>query len=163
MPPLAVLAIITVVPVVLLLLLRVNAAIVFLSLCLGSVLVRFVDNDAQSFVNLFSGSAAARGYGVSIALLLLPAVFTTLVMIGTVRGTFRLMFNTLPALSVGLLVLLLAVPLFSPGLRGAIDNTSVWPHVQQAQVLVVGLGALISLLFLWLQRPKHEYDRHKRH
>ena len=141
-------------PVVLLLLLRVNAAIAFLSLCLGSVLVRFVGNDAQSFVNLFSASRAVSGYGLSLALLLVPAVFTTLIMVGTVRGKTGRLLNLLPALSAGLLAALLAEPLFSPGLRGAILATSIWQHVQQARALVICLGAVISLLFLWLQRPK---------
>jgi hypothetical protein len=151
-----------VVPVVVLFFLRVNAAIVFLSLCLGSVLVRFAGDDAKSFVNLVSGNAVLSDYGISLALLLLPAVSTMVVMIGTVRGKFRSLLNILPALSVGLLAILLAEPLFSAGLRGAIATTAVWHHVQQAQVLVVCLGSLISLLFLWLQRPKHGgRDKHK--
>jgi hypothetical protein len=163
MSPIVLISAVAAAPVLLLLVLRVNAAIVFLSLCLGSVLVRFAGNDAGSFVNLFSASHAASGYGISLALLLVPAVFTALVMIGTVRGTVRLVLNLLPALSVGLLTVLLAEPLFSPGLRGSIASTSVWNHVQQAQVLVVTLGGIISLLFLWLQRPRHPHDKHHRH
>jgi hypothetical protein len=163
MNPLVLIAVMAIAPVVLLLLLRVNAAMVFLSLCLGSVLVQFVGRDAQSLVNLFSGTHAVNSYGVSLGLLLLPAVFTMLVMIATVRGKIALILNLLPALSVGLLALLLAEPLFSPGLRGTIGATSAWQQVERAQVLVVSLGAIISLLFLWLQRPKRAaHDKHKR-
>jgi hypothetical protein len=163
MSPLVLLIAMAAVPVLVLMILRVNAAIVFLSLCLGSVLVRFVGSDTHDFVNLLSASQAVSGYGVMLALLLLPPAFTTVVMIGTIRGKFRLVLNLLPALSVGLLAVLLAEPLFSAGLRGAIESTTVWPDVVRANVLVVGVGSLVSLLFLWLQRPKRSgEEKHRR-
>lgn len=140
-------------PIVFMAVLRVNAAIVFLSLCLGSVLVQFAGNDAGSFVNLFSSSKSASSYGASIVLLLLPAVFTMIVMIGTVRGKFRTLLNLLPAAAVGVVGLLLAEPLFSSGLRGAVAGTQAWHNLQQLQALLVGASTIVSLLFLWLQRP----------
>jgi len=161
--PLVFIAVMVAVPVLLLLVLRINAAIVFLSLCLGSVLVQFVGKNAGSFVNLFSSSEAAHTYGVSLVLLLLPAVFTMIVMIGTVRSKFRLLLNILPAVAVGLVGLLLAEPLFSPGLRGAIADTSAWHNIQQLQVLIVSVSTIVSLLFLWLQRPGRESGKRGHH
>jgi len=151
--PLVLIAAMAAVPVVLLLVLRINAAIVFLSLCLGSVLVRFAGQDAGSFVNLFSSSAAARNYETSLALLLMPSIFTMIVMIGTVRGKLRALLNILPAVGVGLVGVLLAEPLFSPGLRSAIASTQVWHTMQQLQVLVVSASTIVSLLFLLMSRP----------
>lgn len=163
MSPLVDIALIIIVPVALLFFLRVNAAIVFLSLCLGSVLERFAGSDGHAFSSLLSSSRLVSGYGIALALLLLPAIFTMVVMIGTARGKMRAVLNLLPALAVGTLGLLLAVPLCSPGLRGAVQASVIWHHVQQAQVLVVSLGAIISLLFLWLQRPKRSsHDKHGR-
>lgn len=141
------------IPVLLLLVLRINAAIVFLSLCLGDVLVQFAGQDAGSFINLFSRSEVVRGYGASLALLLIPVIFTMIVMIGTVRGKFRLLLNILPAVGVGLVGVLLAEPHFSPGLRDAISRTQAWSNIQQLQVLIVTVSTIVSLLFLWLQRP----------
>lgn len=161
--PIVLLAVMAAVPVLLLLVLRINAAIVFLSLCLGSVLVQFAGKDAESFVSLFSSSKAMSTYGTSLVLLLLPAVFTMIVMIGTVRTKFRLLLNVLPAVAVGLVGVLLAEPLFSPGLRGAIENTSAWHNMQQLQVLIVSVGTIVSLLFLWLQRPGREGGKRHHH
>src|SRR6266849_4182234 len=107
MTPLVLIVGMIAVPALLLMVLRINAAIVFLSLCLGDVLVQFTGKDAGSFVNLFSSSTASD-YSASIALLLLPAVFTMLVMIGTVRGHVRMVLNALPAVAVGVVGLLLA-------------------------------------------------------
>ena len=166
MTPLMLLGIMVVVPIVVLVLLRVNAAIVFLSLCLGSVLVQFAGSDAHSLAKLFTGSKAMNGYGVSLVLLLLPAVVTTIVMVGTVRGKVRLLLNMLPALSAGLLAVVLAEPLVSPGLRGSLAKSSIWHYTQRADVLIIGFGAIFSLLFLWMQRPKHaggESGKHHHH
>ncbi|HUB94217.1 MAG TPA: hypothetical protein VMB52_06980 [Verrucomicrobiae bacterium] len=152
--PLVLIAAMVAVPTIILLALRINAAIVFLSLCLGSVLVQFVGNDTSSFINLFSTDKLVMHYGASIFLLLLPAVFTMIVMIGTVRGSFRLALNVFPAIAVGAVGLLLAEQYFTPGLRGAISSTSAWHDIQKVGTLIVTASTVVSLLFLWLQRPK---------
>jgi hypothetical protein len=152
-----------VLPIALLTFLRVNAAIIFLSLCLGAVLVQFAGSDAASLVNMFSSSQATTNVAAELGLLWLPAVFTMVVMIGTVRGHARILFNLLPAAAVGVVGLLLAEPLFTPGLRGAIAGTQIWHSLQQLQVLAVTASTIVSLLFLWLQRPGRESGKHGRH
>ena len=91
-PPVIALASIVLAPVVLLMVLRVNAALVFLSLCLGDVLVQFVANDTSEFLTLHANqvpqqAASAGSETVKIVLLLLPVVLTTIFMIRTIRGT----------------------------------------------------------------------------
>ena len=64
MAPAVILSAIVLVPVVVLMLLRIIAALVFLSLCLGNVLVQFIAPDANSFRALFSAhvpSGAEKG------------------------------------------------------------------------------------------------------
>lgn len=146
------------VPVVVLMLLRANAALVFLSLCLGAVLVQFVAPDTQSFADLFSAHNLSNAHPASntihLSLLLLPVVLTTFFMIGTVRGRTKLLLNILPAAGVGLLGALLLVPLLSSSLQYNIVNSSLWSELQRAQDLIVGSSALVCLLVLWMQRPK---------
>lgn len=149
-------------PVFLLTVLRVNAVMVFLSLCLGAVLLRFVGDDAASTVGILAaGTGKTSPEIVSLALLLLPAIFTTLIMMRTIKGKLKLAFNVLPAVSVGVLGLLLAEPLFAPGLRAAIESSDAWYLISKLQAFVVGVSAILSILFLWLQRPKsHKDDKH---
>lgn len=163
MPPLVLLAIMAAVPLILIFVLRINAAIVFLSLCLGSVLVRFVNDDAHQMLTMFSGNKALAGYGITLGLLLLPAVLTMFMMIGTVRGKTKVVLNLLPAIAVSALGILLAVPLMSPGLKGAIELSPIWKDLVRAEVLIVGAGAFIALFFLMLQRPKRHHDEDKKH
>ena len=158
MSPAVILGAIVAIPVVLLMILRVNAALVFLSLCLGDVLVQFVAPDTQSFANLFSANNLSLEHPanntIKLGLLLLPVILTTIFMIRTVRGKTKLLLNALPAAGVGLLGALLVVPLLSYSLQSNIIDSSLWHQVLKAQVLIVGGSAVVCLMVLWLQRPK---------
>ena len=167
MPVNAVLAAIVLIPVLVLMLLRVNAALVFLSLCLGNVLVQFIAPDANSFLALFSAHVPhgvdTGNNTIKITLLLLPVVLTAIFMIRTVRGHGRLVLNLLPAVGVGMLGGLLIVPLLPAGLSHNIIDSSLWSQAQRAQDLIVGTSALVCLLVLWLQRPKTGGGKHGKH
>jgi hypothetical protein len=153
--PTVILTAIVLLPVLVMMVLRINATLVFLSLCLGDVLVQFVAPDANSFMGLFMGHGShADNNTIKLALLVLPVVLTAVFMIRTVRGGLRLLLNALPAIGVGLLAALLVVPLLSAGLRHNVVDSSLWQQVERAQDLIVGSSAFVCLLVLWLQRPK---------
>jgi len=164
MTPEVTLGLLVLVPVILMMILRINAALVFLSLCLGNVLVQFVAPDANSFMDLFSAKLPAGAGGgsdtIKLTLLFFPVVLTAIFMIRTVHGTGRLTLNILPAVGVGLLGGLLIVPLLPPGLSHNITGSALWDQMQRAQDLIVGASALLCLLVLWLQRPKTGHDKH---
>ena len=150
MPPVAILGAMIVVPVIILMILRVNAALVFLSLCLGNVLVQFVSPDANQFLALFSAHVP-RGIdtgnnGIKILLLVLPVLLTIIFMIRTIHGSSKLILNILPAIGVGLLGSLLITPLLSSGLSHNIISSSAWAQIQRSQDLIVGVSGLICLV-----------------
>lgn len=168
MSPDVILGLIVFLPVVVLMAFRINAALVFLSLCLGDVLVQFVAGDAHGYLT----SLAAQAHGIQvtnnnakIVLLLLPAVLTAVFMIRTVSGSSRLALNVLPAIGVGLLGALLIVPLLPPGLSHNIVRSDFWDQAQKAQDIIVGGSAIVCLFVLWLQRPHagghHKLGKHK--
>lgn len=150
------------VPIVLLLALRVNATLVFLSLCLGDVLVQFVSTDASSILTAMGIHLGSET--IKLFLLSVPVVLTTIFMIRTIRGTSRLLLNIFPAAGVGFLGALLIAPLLPPGLAHNVTGSSLWSQVQNAQVSIVSLSTLMCLLVLWLQRPKAGERKHgKKH
>src|SRR5215471_15170971 len=106
-------------PILILMILRINATLVFLSLCLGYVLMQFLGTDTQAFADTFMTHATLSTNVMKLTLLLFPAVFTALFMIFTMRGA-KLILNILPSLAVGSLVVLLVVPLLPPGTAHAI-------------------------------------------
>lgn len=154
-----------VIPLAVLTVLRINAAIVFLSLCLGYVLVQFVANDTDSLISFLApdeGSMSATT--LRLGMLLTPVVLTSIIMVFSVHGRARTILNFLPAAGVSVLMLLLAVPLLTPGLRYAIQEQSLWRQINDAQAMIVGISAFISLVFLWTQRRSSEHLGHgKRH
>lgn len=145
-------------PVLLLTIFRINAMLVFLSLCLGTVLVQYVGPEAASTVGIMTSYGTTNESIVNLFLLFLPAVLTTVFMIRTVRGKLKIFLNFLIALSVSCLVLFQAEPYLPSNLQSALITTPIWFYMQKLQVLVIALGAIFSLLFLWLQRPKHHDD-----
>lgn len=161
MTPLIVLLLIIGAPAALLLVLRVNAAIVFFSLCLGSVLVQFVGKDATSIISGASQQAHVADSTVRLLLLFAPALLTALFMIRTVKNKHQF-FNVLPATGVGLLAALLAIPLLPPGLGADIVDLEIWHQIQRSQSAIVAASAGLSLIFLWLQRPKPSPKEHKK-
>jgi hypothetical protein len=151
-------------PIFVLVVLRINAALVFLSLCLGAVLVEYVAGEANSLVTLFSEQAGTvSASSMQLALLLLPAIVTCVVTVFSLHGKAKTSLNILPAVATSSLALLLLVPLLPSGVRLDLESQEVWHHLVKAQALVVGAGALASLVFLWMQRGsfKHHDKRRK--
>jgi hypothetical protein len=153
------------VPLVVLTVLRINAVMVFLSLCLGQVLVTYVGGDATSMMSLFSPhtSGAVSYSTLDLILLLGPAVATSVFMLFSIHGHIKTILNILPAAGAAFLGVLLAVPLLAPGVRYAIEGQALWQNLSRAQDFIVGISALISLVFLWSQRHrKGEGGKHRR-
>lgn len=167
--PTLTLAALVLLPAILLLWLRVNATLVFLSLCLGDVLVQFVAKDTMEYLTLHAGQVPSQASNagsdtIKLALLLLPVVLTTIFMIRTIHGNGKLLLNALPAVGVGLLGALLVVPLLPPGLSHNVLRSPLWSQVLNVQDIIVGASAFICLLVLWLQRPKSGEGKHgKKH
>lgn len=169
MSPELTLAAIVLIPVILLMVLRINAALVFLSLCLGNVLVQFVASDASTWLTTFTSShtttvVTTTNSNIKLALLLLPAVLTAIFMIRTVNDNVRLALNLLPAAGVGLLGALLIVPLLSPNVSRDIVASNLWWQAQQSQNVIIALSAVVCLVVLWMQRPKTGgFSKHRKH
>jgi hypothetical protein len=154
MPDNIVLLVALVAPIVTMTVLRINAVMVFLSLCLGEVLVTFVADDSSIMLNLFSSHRPSElsQSGLRLALLLGPAALTAIFTLFSVKGHGRTLLNIAPAAGAAFLGVVLAVPELSPGLRGSIQSGQTWQQLSQAQALIIGVTALISLLFFWMQR-----------
>jgi hypothetical protein len=160
MTPLILLSVLVLTPVIVAVVLRVNAAFLFMSLCVGEVLVQYMSGDASSLFSTLSSSNSDQiaSSTIKLVLLLIPPVLTTLFMFHSVRGGTKAIINILPAIGAGLLTALLVKPLLSPTFQHTLEHSSLWHQISQAQTLVVGVGALLSLLFLCLQRQRpHEH------
>lgn len=167
MNPAIILGAIILLPVIILMLGRISASLVFLSLCLGNVLVQYVGPESSNFVNLLTPQVQdivnPTDNNIRLFLLLTPVVLTSIFMIKSVHGSLKMILNILPAAGVGLLGALLVVPLLPSGISSDILNSDIYSQIKKAQIIIVGGSAVVCLLFLWMQRPKGGHGKHKKH
>jgi len=158
---LLVLAALGLLPLLAILLLRVNGAVAFMSLCLGSVLVLYVSPDVTDLITSFSAHGTLNVMQwVQLVLMVLPFVLAILFARRSVGGRKRYT-NFLPALAAGLLFALLVVPLLPANLGREIQATDAWHQLSSLQTFVVLGGAVFSLAFLLLtHRGNADEDKH---
>jgi len=151
-------------PTLLLVVIRANAPMVFLSVCLGSVLVDHVATEANTMMGLFSPKPSSLSQ-TTLALLLLcaPAVITTVVTAFSVHGRLKILLNIVPAAAAAMLLVLLIVPLLPKGLMYGLETQTTWRVLWNAEALVIGAGALVSLFFLWTQRRSFRHHDKRKH
>jgi uncharacterized membrane protein len=147
-------------PAVIVIVLRSDAAVVFLSLCAGSLLVHYAGNDAGLVGSAIGNNSAVTGQYFQLGLLLVPTALSAVMLKKSMRGG-KVVLNVLPAIAVGLVGVLLAVPLLPNGISDAITKTSGWSMLHGNQELVVAASVLVSLVSLWVahlgsgKKPKH--------
>lgn len=157
MTPLVVLAALALVPLVAILWLRVNGAIAFLSLCLGSVLVTYTSSDVDTVFTSFTNKGAlATNQWVQLALLGVPFLLTILFTRRSVKKGAKSFINVLPALSTSLLCVLFVVPLLPADLQRQVQAQNAWQQVSNAQTGVILGGAAFSLVFLLVTHRKRK-------
>lgn len=162
---LIILAALTLVPVLAIVFLRVNGAIAFMSLCLGSVLVSYTSPDVTAvFSSVSPQHTLSTNQWVQLALLVAPFLLTIMFTSKSVSGGKRLT-NVLPALATGLLFALLLTPLLSTDLQRHIHSQAAWQQLDNAQTAIVLGGAVFSLVFLlFTHRTRgHDGKKHGKH
>ncbi len=156
MSPIVILGLLVGLPLLLAFILRVNAGILFLALCTGSVLSQFVSGDTiKIYDSFFPKSGDITASVIQLVLLLLPAFLTILFMRYSMKGTKGLI-NLLPAAASGLLTALLVVPLLPPGVRYNVLGSDAWSIIEQFQSVIIGAGAFVSLVVLWGSKPRND-------
>lgn len=161
MSPEVIVGVIALLPVIILTLVRANAATAFLALCLGSVLGTFVATDT---VNLLRGYVAPDSRltesVISMILLWLPVVLVAIFMARTVSAKQRVI-NLLPALAVGLMGVLLTVPFLTPSVKADVMASDAWDQLKMYEAAIVAAGTIVSLALLRMR--KKDDEKHGKH
>lgn len=146
--------------VVALLMLRANAAICFMALCAGSVLVASSGDNMGLFATSLTSGMSAASYVARIALLTVPFLACLFITRGQVHKVL-LPFSLIPSVCMALLTVLLLVPLLSSEFVAQVVVTQTWDLLQQYKEPITGIGVVSSVVFLsfTMKKPK---DRHKK-
>ncbi len=156
---LIVLACLVLVPFLLIMALRSHGSIVFLSLCLGSVLATLVAPDMTDVVSAMTrGNTLVTLQWSQIGLLTAPFLLATLFTKGAIRGGKQLL-NGLNAFASGTLFALLLTPYLSPIWQAGIKQQGLWHQLDNLQTAILIVGAATSLLFLLITRSHPKLDK----
>ncbi len=149
---------------VILFFLRTNTAIVFLSLCAGSVLLNATGAEASLVASSLSSGSAVSTDITKIALLTAPAIITAIVLRKHVKGA-RALVGFIAGMCAGLLGAALVVPLLSSTLQAQIGSTESWDLLTayQSTVITVGMVASIGTLAFTVAKPHAKPGRKKSH
>mgnify|MGYP000212142517 CR=1 FL=1 len=158
MPDLILAALITG-PLIITFLLKSNAALGFLSLCAGSVLVTYANSDIKNGLQQI-GAESLSNSAVALGLLTIPLAVTLLLTRKSVANKSKLLFHAIPAACAGGLLALSAVPFLSDTVQADFASSELWLNLQKAQTLIIGAGAITSLALVWLGSLKRHGKKH---
>ncbi len=154
-----ILAVVIFVIVILLLLIRTNGAVVFFSLCAGSVLATQLGGETSLFISSFIKNGDTSRAIASICLILLPAIFSAIILRKSVSSG-KFLANILPCIAVGALAVLLIVPNIPGTIREQLTNNQGWDYLDKFQPIIIVVGILSSIFLLWLNNKSHS-KKHK--
>lgn len=149
-------------PIVVTLLLSANGALVYLALCEGSIIDKTLGSDAiDALHTFFPRTSSIQQSTLHLILLLLPALLTAIFLRRQMAGA-KSLFNIAPAVLTGATTALFVVPLLPGGVRYEVMNTTLWTNYSRFEGVIVGAGALISLLLIWTNHAKRHGRRRNR-
>ena len=150
------LILIFIVPIVLIVLLRVNAIFAYLALCLGYVLSQFVVNTkiVSKIPDYNKLNKLSTNSNIHLALLLLPLVLIIFTMFKTAHKKKILSLNLVGAIAVGALAVITVVPKLPINTAISIVSSSIWVNISNYEGLVVAVTGVFILLLLISQRSK---------
>jgi hypothetical protein len=153
-----ILAVIVLGPLALTFLLKSNAALAFLTLCAGFVLSTSVIGDLKQLLSQINLSTTSSTLG--IILLVAPPVLTLLLTQRTHKKGIKFWLQLLVAVAIGGLLALAVGPILNVSSQFDITKSSFWDQLVKIQSEVIGVGALLSLLLVWLGRFKSHGKKH---
>jgi len=146
-------------PLILTFLLKSNAALGFLSLCAGSVLVTYANTDIKNSLEQVVADSLSNS-AVALGLLIIPLTLTLLLTRKSVTNKSTLLLHAVPALCAGGLLALSAVPFLNDTVQVDFASSEIWLNLQKVQTLVIGAGAVTSLTLVWLSSLKRHGKKH---
>lgn len=151
-----------VVPVLAAVVLRSSGTLMFLSVCLGSVLATHVAGDASSIISSATpDDGASAMQWAQLGLLVLPFVLT-LLFTRKRASSSEMITGVFAAAAAGALLGLLAVPYMTETMSSTFTGSEVWHQIDNLQTSIVIAGSVLVLASFFMGRHKsHDEKKHK--
>jgi hypothetical protein len=148
MLPLVILGAIAAVPVAAAILWRVNSMLLFTSVAVGDLLVRYLGEEGALVVAGFYKSTNATMVA-QLALLFLPVVLTLLFGHHSLSKT-KAVLHFVPIIATGAVIALLALTLLPNSFQAAVYSSPFGNDIRQLQNLAIAAAGVASLLVAWI-------------
>lgn len=147
-----ILAVMIIGPLLVTFLLKSDAALSFLVLCLGFVLSISVIGDLKQLLSEQNLSVTKSTLG--LVLILFPLVVTMLVTKGKAGKGFKFALHLATALCAGALLALSLGPVINTSSYVSLFDSQIWKSLYSIQSIAIGAGAIFSLLLVWQKALK---------
>jgi hypothetical protein len=146
----------------LLLFMRTNTAVVFLSVCAGSLLLSAMGKDTDILAHSFSSGPGVPSNVIQAALVLLPGIISAIVLSKRISRA-KLLLAIVPALCAVVVGLTLVYPFLSGSFQQTLIASKGWSLIAQYYELIVAAGITSSLFTIVITMPRqHKEDKHKK-
>lgn len=146
----------------LLLFIRTNTAVVFLSVCAGSVLLGAMGKNTDILAQSFTIGPPVSVNIIQAVLVLLPALVSA-VLFSKRISTSKLLFAVVPAICAVIVGLTLVYPFLTGPFQQTLIASKGWSLIAQYYELIVATGIVSSLFTIALTMPRqHKEGKHKK-
>lgn len=139
-------------PLLITFLLKSDAALSFLVLCLGFVLSTSVIGDLKQLLSQTNLSVTESTLG--LVLILTPFILTMLLTRKTAGKGFKFSLHLITAASAGCLLALSLGPVINTSSLINLFDSQVWQQLDNYQSVIIGVGAITSLMLIWTKALK---------
>jgi len=147
-------------PVLITFLLKSDASLSFMALCVGFVLSTSVIGDLNKLLNQMNLSVTDTT--IAMILIVTPLALTLLLTRKAHVKGIMFLLQLVVALAAGGLLALSIAPLIGNSQQFNLPQSEFWPKLQNMQAIVIGVGGLLSLLLVWTAHiRKHSGKKHK--
>jgi hypothetical protein len=129
-----------------------NAALGFLTVCVSFVLSTSVIGDLKNLLSQLNLSTSAST--VSLVILILPLLLTMFLTRRTAGSGFKFGLQLVAAICAGGLLALAVGPVLGSSTNYDVTTSSFWSQLLKIQSIVIGAGAVSSLLLIWFNHTK---------
>lgn len=148
------------VPILLGLMLRVNASHIFFSVMAGELLARYFGREAESALHVISNNTTVVSYA-HLVIMTLPIVMTSVVLKNSISRS-RAILNFFPLIVAGVVYAAFAVPLLPSFWQQQLQTSAVGEEFVRSTGAIIGFVVLFQLVVLWLMSRGNEGGTKKR-
>jgi hypothetical protein len=156
----AILAILILLPIVLTIFLKSNAALAVLAVCTGYTLDNLAGSDLYNgMTNIKLNSLSNTD--VDLILLIAPVILTLVFTTRSWHTRTKMITQLVAAAAAGLMLAIIALPFISSVVDINFSSSNLWPVLQHIRAPVIIFGIIYSLILIWLAKNKVTDKKHK--